>query len=167
MEQYKYNPSFALIVGYLSRHYAMSMRVLDAANYGVPQHRERLILQARRGPIAWPNFAPRRISWYTALQDRFNLMEEAGLANWQKKLWKVEYQAMLPIMIHGHYDNHNGREDRQLDVLKASEPSRTVTSSHNNTQRRILLKDGRILRLSPQENGRLQTSAFPRTPWKG
>jgi DNA (cytosine-5)-methyltransferase 1 len=49
---YKKNPALKTLVTYLARHYTISERILDASNYGVPQGRKRLIIQARRGPIA-------------------------------------------------------------------------------------------------------------------
>jgi DNA (cytosine-5)-methyltransferase 1 len=158
---YSKNPALTSIIAYLAkRQYSISTRVLDAAHYGVPQHRERLIVQARRGPIAWPDYAPVRRSWHDALQDLFDTMEQAELANWQRQLWKPAYNALVPLIVYGHYDFRNSRdEQKQLDITPASMPARTVTSSHNNTHRRVVLADGRILRFSPRESARLQT--FP------
>lgn len=159
VEQYQKNPALTSIVAYLSRHYTLSLRVLDAAHYGIPQSRRRLILQARRGTIALPERAKLR-TWYEALADLFDTMEEADLANWQKQLWKPEYDALRPLMVYGHYAFRNSKDEpKQLDITTVNMPARTVTSSHNNTHRRIALEDGRILRLSPRENARLQT--FP------
>lgn len=159
--QYQYNPAFGKIVSVLSQmRYAISLRVLDAANYGIPQKRTRLILQARRGPIAWPAQTKERKSWFTALADIFDEMERSSLAPWQKALWRPEYDALRPCVVHGHYDYRSDHEPRALDVTPAWMPSRTVTASHNSTQRRIVFPD-RILRMTPRGAARLQT--FPDT----
>lgn len=161
--RYQKNPTLTTLISFLTTvmHYTIGMRVLDAANYGVPQHRERLFIQARRGPIAWPDYAPCHISWYEALVDLLDKMTPADLAPWQQALWKPEYTAMLPIMVHGHYHYRDTDEARQLDVLPSHLPARTVTASHNSTQKRIVLADGRIIRTTPRAAARLQT--FPDT----
>lgn len=160
--QYENNPSFAIILAcLLKERYTVDYRVLNFANYGVPQSRMRLILQARRGPIAWPNHTALR-TWYAALEDLFPGMEESDLANWQKALWKPEYDALRPLMVYGHYDFRDERNPaKRLDLTAAHQVARTVTASHNNTHRRIVLGSGRILRMTPRESARLQT--FPDT----
>lgn len=158
---YRTNPVCSQIVAFLKNKmgYHVEMRVLDAANYGVPQHRERLIIQARHGSIAWPAYTKGQ-TWYEALSDLFATMEEGELANWQQQLWKPEYDTAKPLMVAGHYDFRDHADDpHELCIIPASKPSPCVTSSHNNTHRRIVLDDARILRLSPRENARLQT--FP------
>lgn len=156
----KHSSLSTIVATLLKWGYTVSMRTLDAADFGVPQHRERLIVQARRGPIAWPNHASMRRTWYDALTDLFDSMEHADFANWQRQLWRPEYDAILPVMVYGHYDFRDTvDEPKQLAISTADKPACTVTSSHNNTHRRIVLADGRILRVSPRENARLQT--FP------
>lgn len=161
VEMYRSNPAYHSIILCLLKHrYTVSERVINAQDYGVPQYRRRLILQARRGPIAWPDYAPRQVGWYEALQDLFDTMEPSGLANWQQQLWKPEYERMKPLMVAGHYDFRDHASDpHELCIIPSSKPSPCVTSSHNNTHRRIVLEDGRILRISPRENARLQS--FP------
>lgn len=158
---YRKNPALTSIIATLAkRGYSLSIRVIDAANYGVPQHRERLIVQARKGPIAWPEYATVPQTWYTALEDLFTSMKTEALAPWQQKLWKPDYNALVPLIVYGHYDfRDHGDDPKVLDITTADQPARTVTSSHNNTHRRVVLADGRILRFSPRESARLQT--FP------
>lgn len=159
---YQKNPTLTVIINLLLKmHYTVSMRLLDAANYGIPQRRERLIVQARRGLVAWPEYATRRIGWYEALVDLFEGLEEAELAPWQRALWKPAYDGLAPVMVHGHYAYQHGEEERRLDVLPGHLPARTVTASHNSTQKRVVLSDGRILRMTPRCAAKLQT--FPDT----
>jgi DNA (cytosine-5)-methyltransferase 1 len=158
---YRKNPALTSIIAALAKlRYSLSIRVIDAANYGVPQHRERLIVQARKGPIAWPEYAAAPQTWYSALEDLFTSMKADALAPWQQKLWKPDYNALVPLIVYGHYDFRDHSDDpKALDITTADQPARTVTSSHNNTHRRVVLADGRILRFSPRESARLQT--FP------
>jgi DNA (cytosine-5)-methyltransferase 1 len=157
--RYQDNPAYKEIFRVLVKMgYAIEVRVLNAADYGVPQFRERLILQARRGPIAWPDKEPKH-GWYAAMEDLIPSMQRIELALWQKKLWEPRYNEMIPLMVHGHYHyKHKASDARMLDILPANAPGRAVTTSHNVLQRYIVLPD-RVLKPSIQAIARLQT--FP------
>ncbi len=156
---YMRHPSFTSIIHALvvKHRYTVSMRVLNAADYGVPQHRERLIVQARRGPVAWPEQVKHPTSWYTALKDMLETLEIADLAPWQQKCWKPTYNAMLPVLVHSQYDYRTANEPAQLYIVPSDRPAMTVTASHNSTQKRLVLADGSIRRVSVRANARLQT----------
>jgi len=160
VEGYRKNPALTSIVAYLSRHYTISERVLDAANYGVPQHRKRLIIQASRCPIAWPNYAPRITGWYETIQDILEEQTPASLIPWQVARWKAEYGTLAPLMINGHFEYDRGTGKRELSIVPGTQPISTITSSHNNRDKRIILADGRIFKVSPRVLADLQT--FPR-----
>lgn len=158
---YRTNPVCSQIVAFLRNkmHYHVEMRVLDAANYGVPQHRERLIIQARRGgAIAWPAYTVRR-AWHAALTDLIGTLAPSSLIPWQMDRWKPEYDALRPLIVNGHFDYDHGTEKRELSIVPWNRPISTITSSHNNRDKRIVLADGRVLELSIQALARLQT--FP------
>lgn len=157
------HPTFTTIVSTLvgKYKYTVSMKVLNAADYGVPQHRERLILQARKGPIAWPDYASRHISWYEALADMLDDLEPSALAPWQKKHWKAEYNALVPLMVHSQYDYRTENAPHELYIVPSDKPAMTVTASHNGAQKRIVLSDGSVKRMTPRGCARLQT--FPDT----
>jgi DNA (cytosine-5)-methyltransferase 1 len=167
VEAYRYNPAYhAILATLLKHHYTVSERVLNAADYGVPQSRKRLILQARRGPIAWPDYAPRHIGWHEAIQDMLPALEETTLIPWQVERWKSEYDAMLPLIVNGHFDFDRGTGVRDLVVVPGSKPIGTITSSHNNRDKRIVLQDKRVLRVSIDVLARLQS--FPNGyQWSG
>jgi DNA (cytosine-5)-methyltransferase 1 len=167
VDGYKKNPALTTLIAYLSKHYALSERVLNASNYGVPQDRARLVIQARKGPIAWPDYLPQQVSWYDAIADLLPTMQAWHLANWQQLLWKPEYDLMLPALVHGHYAYHRNKQDaRELDILPASALARTVTSSHNVLQRYIVLETGAVLKPTIQAIARWQS--FPDTyQWPG
>lgn len=158
---YRSNPVCSQIVAFLRNkmHYHVEMRVLDAANYGVPQHRERLIIQARRcGSIAWPAYTV-RCAWHTALTDLIDTLPSSSLIPWQVERWKPEYDVLRPLIVNGHFDYDHGTEKRELSIVPGNRAISTITSSHNNRDKRIVLADGRVLELSIQALARLQT--FP------
>lgn len=60
--------------------YSVDYRLLDAWRYGVPQHRKRFILQARRDSVAldWPKPVRRMVTVYEAIGDLPRLGEGTG-----------------------------------------------------------------------------------------
>ncbi len=60
--------------------YAVDYRLLDAWRHGVPQHRKRFILQARRDGVRprWPAFSDRRVVVRDAIADLPPLQETTG-----------------------------------------------------------------------------------------
>src|SRR6185437_10113044 len=68
---YRKHPVYREIVtGLVDLGYTVEARLLNCADYGIPQTRERLIVQARRdGRIAWPRPSARRVGWYEAIAD--------------------------------------------------------------------------------------------------
>lgn len=160
VDGYRKNPTLTTLIAYLSRHYSISERVLNAANYGVPQNRKRLIIQARRGPIAWPEYAPHCPSWFEILQAHQQVLEPAALIDWQKARWLPEYDEMLPLLVHGHFAfKRDGEDGRRLTVTPSWKSMPTVTSSHNNRDKRLVMPDGQVYRLTPAAIGLLQS--FP------
>ncbi|SRR6266568_1893156 len=160
VEGYRDNPAYhAILMCLLRHHYTVSERVVNAADYAVPQSRRRLILQARRGPIAWPDHTHRRVGWYEAIQGMLPTLEETTLIPWQIERWKPIYDTMLPLMVNGNFDFDHGTGTRQLDIVSGYKPIGTITCSHNNRDKRIVLQDKRVLKASTEVLARLQT--FP------
>lgn len=158
---YRSNPTCSKIVAFLKNRmgYQVEMRVLDAANYGVPQHRERLIIQARRcGSIAWPNYTQRQ-GWYAALADQMDTLTSSSLIQWQIERWRSEHNTLCPCIINGHFDFDKGTEQRELSIVPGNKPISTITSSHNNRDKRVMMPTGQVLELSVQALAHLQT--FP------
>ena len=72
-----------LVCSELREYYAhVEWRVLDAAEYGVPQHRRRLIIQCQQVPIVWPTptHGPNADRPYVTMRDALpHLDEEARI----------------------------------------------------------------------------------------
>ena len=69
--------------------YNVDARVWNAADFGVPQHRRRLIVRASKGEIPEPNKRPRKGWW--GVVSRIPMEEDpVGLAKWQKERLGIE-----------------------------------------------------------------------------
>ncbi|MBD2305559.1 DNA cytosine methyltransferase [Chroococcidiopsis sp. FACHB-1243] len=66
--------------------YWVDRQIIDAADFGVPQHRVRLVLRAVRGgfPPSLPAKEKKR-GWYEAIADLIPTLEPSQLAPWQIK----------------------------------------------------------------------------------
>lgn len=101
--------------------YMWDFEHVNAADFGVPQTRKRLILRASRcllpplpPPVRW-------VGWYEAIEDLIPMLPESKLAPWQL--------ARLPADIAEHVlvEMHNTARD--ATVRGASEPSSTISGS--------------------------------------
>lgn len=95
-----------LTKGFRSLGYSVSWRLLDAAFFGVPQHRERLLMVALLPPVAagflWPrgDLAPRTVG--DALFDLVSADGWAGAAEWAARA-----QYLAPTLVGGSH-KHGG-----------------------------------------------------------
>lgn len=141
---YRHFESFGRILRALDEtSYTFKFWHLNAADYGVPQTRKRLILLANRsGPVHKPvpthvDFAKtvqgqaelfggnkkRWVSWYQAVEDILDTLPESRFADWQIK--------RLPEEIKGSFLNSTaggGNTSREATVRFANEPSATITA---------------------------------------
>lgn len=123
---YKNADSFKAIVECLNRlGYWSNWSVLNAADYGVPQSRQRLILRAVRG--GWLPELPLKQSrrgWYEAISDLVSNLPETSLAPWQ--IEALSNYSGLPTTLIVAPDNPNANGKR---YKAPGEPSWTVTAS--------------------------------------
>lgn len=69
----------AIVQALIDRGYATDAKVLQAERHGVPQHRQRLFVVARRsGKFAWPRRSPSRVDLKTAIGDLPEIDAGAG-----------------------------------------------------------------------------------------
>jgi len=85
VEAYKRSKSLKLIEDALYAHgYWIDRQVLNAADFGVPQTRRRLILRAVKGAFIQPMpQAQKWIGWHQAIEDLLPNLPETKLADWQ------------------------------------------------------------------------------------
>lgn len=103
--------------------YWVSVEHVNAADYGVPQSRKRMIVRAVRGdfvpylptPVPW-------VGWYAAVEDLLDTLPESRFADWQL--------ARLPELLQTVLVPQSGY-DGALNTVEAQEPSFTVTANHN------------------------------------
>lgn len=110
--------------------------ILDAADYGIPQNRKRLILWAVKNSEPLPYFPesqPKK-GWYQAIADLIPEMQDCELADWQiKRLKELGYLPEKTLVDIGKNCS------RLATVRQSKEPSFTITSDHVNSHSPILL----------------------------
>lgn len=109
---YKREPAFGAIVECLNTlGYWTNWSVLNAADYGVPQARKRLILRAIRG--GWLPELPLKQNWkgwYEAIADLVPDLPETELAPWQVGALQRNGFSFLPAAISGgNLTQRNGK----------------------------------------------------------
>ena len=119
---YAKSKSFALVLNALYRAgYFPWVGVLNAADFGVPQSRRRLIVLAVRGGFVPPLPPPTPwMGWYEAIYDLLPGLPDSRLADWQIKALPDEYKCSLLI---------DGRNPRNPTIRESRDPSFTVPVS--------------------------------------
>ncbi|MBD2316638.1 DNA cytosine methyltransferase [Phormidium tenue] len=97
VEAYRKSKSFNLIIEMLySQGYWVQWQVLNAADFGVPQSRRRLILIANKNEFIPPLPAKEKhIGWYEAIADLVHDLPNSQLADWQLKALPNEIREHL------------------------------------------------------------------------
>jgi DNA (cytosine-5)-methyltransferase 1 len=148
---YRDSESFRCILSCLYEcGYTVNWWHLNAANFGVPQTRKRMIVVALRSgrrpqrPTATHTKTPKPmfdtrltwVGWYEAIEDLIPMLPESQFAPWQLK--KLIDDDFLESTLFSSGD-YNGRIPRR----KVNEPSNTITANSNQlTLRAILIPGG-------------------------
>jgi DNA-cytosine methyltransferase len=124
---YQHSKSYKLICRALDlAGYMWHAEVLNAADFGVPQTRRRLILRAVRDSLlpGWP--APVRwVGWYAAIEDLIPTLPPSQFAAWQL----ARLPEGLSVTFLGNYNNTGDKPDEKgYKIRLADEPCYSVTS---------------------------------------
>lgn len=133
--QYRQSESWAMIQDNLfDLGYWVSIEHVNAADYGVPQTRQRLIVRAVLG--GWvPHLPPAQpwIGWYEAIEDLVPTLPESQFANWQMKRLPESLQTCMVAQ---------GGFDGEIVTAGIEAPAFTVTANTNQTNLRAFLVGG-------------------------
>lgn len=115
--------------------YTVESHIIDCADYGIPQTRKRLIIQARRdGQLSWPKKTQRRMGWYEAIADILPPPEKP-LAPWQAKRWDAAYQHSGPVLLDGQFIYDSGKDGNQvLNLIPFGKPAPTIMASDHSAK---------------------------------
>jgi DNA (cytosine-5)-methyltransferase 1 len=141
--------------------YWVSVETVNAADFGVPQTRKRMIVRAVLGgfvpylpePVPW-------VGWYAAIADLIDGLPDSKLAPWQLERMPAELQTLLVSGVL----NSRSTELTQLDAAK---PASTVTTSHNQSDMRAVLVDGDNPAMTVQSWHGRQPSHYPQAVLTG
>lgn len=135
--QYRTFAAFRLICDTLGHMgYFWTYDHCNAADYGVPQTRRRLILRASRGLLPLLPAPVRWVGWYEAIADLLPTLPESRLAPWQLARLPEELRASVLVSA-GIATTCN----------EPSEPAFTIVSDHVNRTRAVLINESSTMEI--------------------
>lgn len=159
--QYVNSQSFKIVTDALTElGYGWCHDCLDAADFGVPQSRKRLIMRALRDgdPPELKSTLPRR-GWFEAIEDLFHTMPEDTIPPYQFMRLPLELQAQLlaknvttPVLLWGWRGGSANAE-----VRWPHQPSKTVTAKTQVMSAARVCMGDRVMQLTPRALARLQS----------
>lgn len=142
---YRHSKSWALIQNALYKHgYWLHVDVPNAADYGVPQTRKRLVVRAVKGGyVPQLPVATSWVGWYEAVADLVDDLPESQFAKWQLERLPEELATFLQMT--GATSNHP--QTRGTGVLRINRPANTVAP--NSDRARAFIVHGTDFRTMP------------------
>jgi DNA (cytosine-5)-methyltransferase 1 len=183
--QYRGSKSYRIIVDALNEVYSLfkwDVNHLNAADFGVPQSRTRMIVRAIRGDKFLPPLPKPEpwVGWYEAIEDLIPDLKTSELAPWQRERLKgTKYEFFLNPndqadsafligqQVSGYYIE-GVSYDRLPTIKRSDEPSPTVAAGAGGRQARILIrgdyKGSKMIRgdKEPSPTIRAARSSIPR-----
>ncbi|TVM02308.1 MAG: hypothetical protein CV087_09775 [Candidatus Brocadia sp. WS118] len=141
--------SFGLILAELEKSgYKVDYQVVDAANFGVPQNRKRLLLRASKS--GWLPDLPKKEAWkgwYQAIEDLIPSLPESRFANWQLK--RLPKELIESLLVGGantsdsSFDPKWGRNGNWHSKARQKNlPAFSVSASASLAQTKAFIADG-------------------------
>lgn len=136
--KYRKSQSWREIAGTLDRcGYWYDLAHVNAADFGVPQTRKRMIVRALLGQMV-PHLPPPEpwVGWYSAIEDLIPTLPESQFAPWQ--LERLPELIKTALVTQGIPRDHKGGE-YPLVTRCSEEPAFTATANHNQLGMRAFL----------------------------
>lgn len=140
VEGWKRSHSFkAIFHGLHELGYFCDVRVINAADMGVPQTRRRLFLRASREGFLPPLPPPTPWrGWYSAIEDLIPTLPESRFADWQ--LARLPKAITASIMVSNQNGAPAGVADRGPRCFDADEPTGPILSSQAQRWRAFIVR---------------------------
>jgi len=157
VSMYRFSESWRLIQNALDRlGYWMNVQNhCNAADFGVPQTRKRMIVRAVRGgwlpplpqPVPWRG-------WYQAIEDLLPGLEDSEFAPWQLARMPQELLDSMLVDSAGYPDESG---ERVPVMRQAHEPANTIVANHARRPMRAFIMPGRVVKMTPRALARFQS----------
>lgn len=129
--------------------YWFDLAHVNAANFGVPQTRKRMIVRAALRQMVQPLPLPEPwIGWHEAIEDLIPALPESQFAPWQLKRMPEKLRETI-LLAQGSFDHTNEGNERQAQPIgrrRASGPSFTIVGNSNMLGMRAFLVGGQFAR---------------------
>jgi len=118
--------------------YHVDMQHINAANFGVPQTRKRMVVRASFNPVPpLPEPEP-WIGWYEAIEDLIPTLPESQFAPWQLKGMPAELLESMLVDSAGWV-----KDGVRIPVMRpADQPANTIVANHGRRPMRAFLVGG-------------------------
>ena len=118
--------------------YHVDMQHINAANFGVPQTRKRMVVRASFNPVPpLPEPEP-WIGWYEAIEDLIPTLPESQFAPWQLKGMPAELLESMLVDSAGWV-----KDGVRIPVMRpADQPANTIIANHGRRPMRAFLVGG-------------------------
>lgn len=140
---YRKSQSWAIIRDALYRYgYWFDLAHVNAANFGVPQTRKRMIVRAAKGKMV-PFLPPPEpwVGWYEAIEDLIPTLPGSQLAPWQLKGLELDDTTLVDSA------GYPGTDGVRIPVTrKSDEPANTIVANRASRGMRAFLVGGQFAR---------------------